>query len=69
MRILTISEVTEILGVPFYKLHYLERMKKIPKAKRTGTGMRYYNDGDVSVLREKLKEIKEGQRVKSSIWE
>jgi len=56
MEILTVKEVLAALGISRAKLYYSEEVGKIPSARRTSTGKRYYLPGDVELMRRKLRE-------------
>lgn len=51
MKIFTAGEVAKQLGIPYYTLDYLERVGKIPAARRTGTNQRIYSKDDVERIR------------------
>ena len=57
MEIYTSTEVAVLLGIPFYRLYYLELTGKINSPKRTGTGRRYYTTEDVQAIKEKLNSL------------
>ncbi|MBI4370002.1 MAG: MerR family transcriptional regulator [Elusimicrobia bacterium] len=50
MKILTSGEVARILGVSKEALFYREEAGQIPKARRTGTGKRYFLPSDIKRL-------------------
>ncbi|MFC1682890.1 MerR family transcriptional regulator [Candidatus Zixiibacteriota bacterium] len=50
-KIYTAGEVAKQLGIPYYTLDYLERVGKIPAARRTGTNKRIYTKADVEKIR------------------
>ena len=58
MKILTAGEVAKGLGIPYYTLDYLERVGKIPIAKRTGTNQRIYTKKDVEIVRQILSSMR-----------
>jgi len=60
-KIFTSGEVSEILGIRFYTMNYWEIVGKLPKAKRTETGQKYYTEEDIEMLKKKVKEIKRGK--------
>lgn len=60
MKILTVMDVIEQLGVTRASLCYWEEVGKIPRARRTSTGRRYFFPSDLS----KIKEFAEGNRVR-----
>ena len=52
MTVFSSGQAAKKLGIPFYTLDYLERVGKIPKAKRVGeTGQKYYTDEDLEKIR------------------
>ena len=62
MQIYTSTETARLLGIPFYRLYYLELTNRITPARRTATGRRYYTTGDVEVLKEEVNETKKRKR-------
>lgn len=54
MEILTVRDVLEQLGVTRTQLYYAEETHKIPPARRTSTGKRYYLPEDIEAIRKKL---------------
>jgi DNA-binding transcriptional MerR regulator len=55
MKIFTAGEAAKQLGIPYYTLDYLERVGKIPLARRTGTNKRIYTRNDVERIRQILR--------------
>ena len=47
MKILTVREVLDHLGISRAKLYYMEETGKIPPARRTFTGKRFFLPGDL----------------------
>lgn len=62
MKIFTATEVARLLGVPFYRLYYLELTEQVSPAQRTASGRRYYTDENVEMLKEQLKKIKKSKQ-------
>lgn len=56
MTILTVKDVMNRLGVSRSKLYYMEETGKIPPARRTSTGKRFYLPADLLRIKEKFKE-------------
>lgn len=56
MKILTVQEVLAALSVTRAQLYYAEEVGKIPPARRTSTGKRYYLPNDVELIRRKMHE-------------
>ena len=57
-KIYTTSDILRMFDIPQYQLYYWEETKKIPKARRTESGKRYYRQEDLENLREKISELK-----------
>jgi len=57
MKILTVKEVLAELGVSRAQLYYAEEVHKIPSARRTSTGKRYYLPEDLDLIRRRFQEI------------
>lgn len=57
-RIYTTSDVLRIFDIPQHQLYYWEETKKIPPAKRTESGKRYYFESDIDILRTLIPELK-----------
>lgn len=51
MRVFTTGEVAARLGVRREWLYYWEERSKIPRARRTGSGKRFYTSADLQRLR------------------
>lgn len=51
MSVYRISEVTKITGLTADTLRYYEKIKLLPKVSRTASGIREYDDKDISRLR------------------
>ncbi len=51
MKIYSAGQMARILKIPYYTLDYLERRKKIPKAKRTTSNQRYFTEADLTLIR------------------
>lgn len=60
-----ISEVTKITSMPADTLRYYEKFGLLPKVARTPSGIRQYDDKDIS----RLKFIKRAQRMNFSLHE
>jgi len=60
MRILTVQDVLQSLGVTRAQLYYWEEVGKIPPARRLSNGRRYYLAQDLEKIEEKLRSFKEG---------
>ncbi len=45
------GQISEILRIPYYTLVYKEKQGKIPQAKRTTSGQRYYTEADLMLIR------------------
>lgn len=65
MRHLRIGDVTKQLGLSADTLRYYEKIKLLPKIARTDSGIRLYDDKDISCL----KFIKRAQRMNFSLAE
>jgi len=50
----TITEAAELIGVPYYKLIYLERVGKIPKAQRNTSNHRMYSPEQIKSIKLQL---------------
>ena len=53
MKIYSSGEIAKILKIPYYTLDYLERRKKIPKAKRT-SNQRFFTEADLLEIKKIL---------------
>jgi DNA-binding transcriptional MerR regulator len=60
MKIFTVREVVQSLGINRSQLYYWEEVGKIPPARRLSNGKRYYLPQDLEKIEEKLRNIKEG---------
>ncbi|ALP53723.1 MerR family transcriptional regulator [Candidatus Tenderia electrophaga] len=60
-----ISDITRQLGLSADTLRYYEKIGLLPKVKRTASGIRAYNDKDIS----RLKFIQRAQRMNFSLAE
>lgn len=56
MKILTVRDVLDQLRVSRSQLYYAEEMGKIPPARRTSTGKRYYIPEDLVEIKRRLSE-------------
>jgi DNA-binding transcriptional MerR regulator len=54
MQIMTVKDVLATLAVSRAQLYYWEEVGKIPPARRTSTGKRYYLPEDIAAIRQKL---------------
>ena len=54
MKIFNLGEAAKILEIPFYRLQYLERAERIPKARRSSSGQRFYTQKDLMKLKQIL---------------
>jgi len=60
MKIFTVRDIVQNLGINRSQLYYWEEVGKIPPARRLSNGKRYYLPQDVDKIEEKLRNIKEG---------
>lgn len=65
VKILTVKDVLVALGATRAQLYYWEETGKVPPARRTSTGKRYYLPGDVEKIRGSLHARDTGARVKA----
>lgn len=49
-KIYTTGDVLKLFDIPQYQLYYWEETKKIPEARRTESGKRYYLEDDIAKL-------------------
>jgi DNA-binding transcriptional MerR regulator len=58
-RLLSTSEVLEILNIPVYKLDYLFKSQRLKTTDFTalGTGQRVYKESDLNKIRQALFEV------------
>lgn len=56
-KIYTTGDVLRIFGIPQYQLYYWLETKKLPPARRTESGKRYWLEEDLSVLRKCISEL------------
>ncbi len=54
MRILSVRDVLERLQISRAKLYYWEEVGKIPPARRTSTGKRFFLPADVERIEKKI---------------
>ena len=54
MKIFNLGEAARLLEIPFYRLQYLERAERIPRAKRSSSGQRFYTEKDLMKLKQIL---------------
>lgn len=54
MKILTVKDALKFLGISRAKLYYYEEVGKIPAARRTSTGQRFYLPEDLEQVKKKL---------------
>ena len=54
MKIFNLGEAAKSLGIPFYRLQYLERAERIPRANRSSSGQRIYTEKDLMKLKQIL---------------
>lgn len=54
MNILIVADVIKRLRISRARLYYLEETAKIPAARRTSTGKRYFLPEDVIQIRKKI---------------
>ena len=56
VQVITVGEVSRLLGIPRYRLDYAIETQKIPEPRKTIFGARrYYLQSDVDKIREILK--------------
>ena len=48
------TKAAQMLGITFYKLLYLERVGKIPPARRDLSGQRVFNIREIKVIKQVL---------------
>ena len=60
MTIFTVVDAIRSLGISRARLYYLEETKKIPVARRTSTGKRYFLPQDLVAIKKKLRNHKQG---------
>ena len=58
-RIYTTGDVLRIFDIPQYQLYYWEETKKIPEARRTESGKRYYLADDIVELKRIIPELQQ----------
>ena len=51
---MTITQAARLLGIPYYRIQYLERIGRIPKARRNCSGHRVYGPEDIEIIQEQL---------------
>lgn len=60
---MTITQAARLLEIPYYRILYLERIGRIPKARRNCSGHRVYTEDDINPIRQKLMENVECEHV------
>ena len=58
-KIYMTGDILRIFDIPQYQLYYWEETKKVPAARRTESGKRYYLDSDLAELRKKIPTLKQ----------